>query len=1266
MEWTSDQKNVITLRNKSILVSAAAGSGKTAVLVQRIMQKLTDPVAPVSVDRLLIMTFTRAAAGEMKERLQRAIEKALAADPGNDHLQKQLMLLHMAQITTIDGFCGWILRNYFHLIGLDPGYRVADEGELVLLKQDTARKVMDEFHDENDPEFRHMLDSLCTGRTDESLQKEILRVYEKAMSSPDPEGWLDECLKGFDAGNAEEMAGLPWMELLWKTVSSELSGLRENMEYARGLCLSPDGPYHFEDGINDGLEYIRTLCRLCGARNYDGMVSFLADNKFPELSRKRPKGIDDDLKQAVSSMRNETRAEVDDLRKSYFLTDLEETAGLLKISRRPVEMLLKVVRRYMERFSQEKREKNILDFTDMEHMALRILSPGEGETGGSVAARELSEKFDEVMIDEYQDSNMVQELIARYVSGWVQKRHNIFMVGDVRQSIYRFRLARPDLFIGKYRSFSKEDGDDVKEIRVDLGRNFRSRPEVLTAVNYIFRQIMGSDLGGIDYGEDESLHPGAVFPEGQEPSFPVTELLLIKKDDPLVQDEEEARTERELEAMLVAERIRGLVGKQVIYDRDEGGYRPVRYGDIAVLLRSFTGWAETFLEVFASRGIPAYAASRSGYFSASEVVNVLNFLRITDNPRQDIPLLGVLKSPMVSCTDEELALLRVKYKDGMLIDSIYAFIADEDSGALKKQAEDLSDLRMTGLADENDENGDPGEEQMEGASPLRKKLADFCALLEHFREAAVFTPVHQLIRDILRDTGYGMLLRAMPDGAKKSANVMMLCEKALEYEKTSYHGLFHFIRYIENLHKYEVDFGEVSLSGEGEGAVRLMTIHKSKGLEFPIVFVSGLGKGFNFMDANEPLLVDADLGIATDAILPERSLRVPFLKRRITRDHIVAENNGEELRVLYVALTRAVEKLIMTGSIGNFDKKIEKLRSISGRERELLPLTERQKARSFLDFILPALAGHRCMDSVFASQGIFPGKNPLLHDDPSEFDVRICDIKELIKDEASSLVRDIYALQYLRETDPEQTVSPEIREELEKRFSYVYPYTKLSGIPVKMTVSELKKRSYHDDEELEYSKEEEPVIPLIPDFLQGEKEELLTGSSRGTAYHRVMECLDYSRDIASDEDVRAQIEGLVIEKKLGVKEAECIIAEDIVTFAASDLGRRMAEAAGKGVLKREQPFMMQVPALSIDPSWEAGENVLIQGIIDAYFFEDEDIVLVDYKTDRVYGSRGAEKLVSLYHTQLSDYAAALERLTGRRVKEKYIWSFTLGREILLR
>ena len=570
-----------------------------------------------------------------------------------------------------------------------------------------------------------------------------------------------------------------------------------------------------------------------------------------------------------------------------------------------------------------------MDFTDMEHFALNILVRKEGEKlSPTQAARELSQKYDEVLIDEYQDSNYVQEMIATMVSGWADGRKNIFMVGDVKQSIYRFRLARPELFMEKYRTYSLEDS---REQRIDLHRNFRSRPQVLESVNYIFRRIMGEDLGGIAYDSSSALYPGASFPEGGSGEFRKTEILLVEKDGEELEEEKGGQTDQELEALAVASEISRIVGKEEILDRESGQYRKVEYGDIVILLRTNRYTYRTFSQVLASRGIPAYTASRTGYFSAVEVVTVLNYLRVCDNPLQDIPLAGVLRSPIGGCTSQELAMIRGKYPEGLLYESVCAYVEDG---------------QMVLFPEENEEEKTEGKAQ--GFSGASSESPGYGALYAGSSAYSIY----------FRRTGYEEYARALPGGSQRGANLHMLVEKAMDYEKTSYRGLFNFVRYIESLQKYEVDFGEVNLSGAGSGSVQIMTVHKSKGLEFPVVFAAGMGKQFNFQDINARLLLHPDLGFGADAVFAKKRLIVPHTAETDDPPGAKRESLGEELRVLYVALTRAKEKLYITGTLGKIEKQMLSLARFRGREEVLLPLGARGAARNFWSYILPALSEH--------------------------------------------------------------------------------------------------------------------------------------------------------------------------------------------------------------------------------------------------------------------------------------------------------------------
>lgn len=1281
VSWTKEQEQVISLRDRNILVSAAAGSGKTAVLVQRILSKVMDEKNPIDIDRLLIMTFTRAAAGEMRERIGNALEKALAEDPDNEHLQRQTTLIHTAQITTIDGFCAYVIRNYFHLIGLDPGYRTGEEGELKLLREDVMEGLLEDYYSRDEEKYKYFIECYASGKSDEGIGELIYSLYHAAMSNPYPREWLEKCIDSYKFHSIEEIQQSEWMKLLWKNVQEDLRQAELLAKQARSLCTAPGGPYLYEDAIQNDLGLIENVKKKALEGDFNGVGMLLGNLSFARLSTKKPKEtVDDAMKEQVKALRESEKDILKDLGGKSFSVREEELPELLACCLEPVEMLVELTLEFIRRFGEKKREKNILDFTDMEHFALEILMTRDGdEYHMSEAARELSMKYDEVMVDEYQDSNLVQELITNCVAGWAAGRKNIFMVGDVKQSIYRFRLARPELFMEKYKQYTLTDS---KEQRIDLHKNFRSRQQVLENANFIFRQIMGEDLGGIAYDDAAALYPGAFFPEGADEEFLSTEVLLVEKDGEELEDSVEEKDAKELEALAIAHRIQEIVGKEKILDKETGEYRPVRYGDIVILLRSASGWSESFTEVLMAHGIPTYAASKTGYFSALEVVTVLNYLKVCDNPRQDIPLVGVLRSPICGCTTEELAILRKEHPEGMLYECVVEFVEKYGAESPKSDKDEMVSekvcLRKT-LQEEEEIAEDAADKKMieklaannlssEETAKLWKKLYDFLVLLNRMRDKAVYTPVHQLILKILDETGYGNYAKALPNGAQRSANLAMLVEKAMDYEKTSYRGLFNFVRYIEHLQKYEVDYGEVNLSGAGEGSVEIMTIHKSKGLEFPIVILAGMGKQFNFQDLNARLLIHPEYGLGADAILPERRMVVSTLNKQVIRRKLLEESLGEEIRVLYVALTRAKEKLIMTGTIGNLDKQIVSLARFRENEELLLPAEVRLKGKNYWSYVLPALARHKCMKALYEEYGIVPPAGNLLYNEPVLFQVKKITAAMLTEGEVVSQATEQMEEELLKDWNPWQVFHPGIREELENRFSYVYPYACRKDIPVKITVSELKKRSYKEEEyeTPEANFLEEELVPVVPGFIEdkeAEEKTEYTGAARGTAYHRVLECLDY-RKTDSREMLEQQIKNLVDSGKMSRQEADCVRASDLEIFINSPLGQKMKIAAGNNRLFREQPFMISKSASQLDEGWDEKERVLVQGIIDAYFLEGNQIVLVDYKTD--YVKKGEEqKLVLRYRIQLEDYAQALEQMTGRKVKEKYIYSFALRKAILL-
>ena len=824
-QWTPDQKKVIDLRNRNLLVSAAAGSGKTAVLIERILNLISDPVRPVDIDELLVVTFTRAAAGEMRERLNTAIEKKLSEGEEEEHLTRQLTLIQSAQITTIDSFCSYILKSYFHVIGLDPNYRVMDEGEGKLLKTQVVQELLESYFEEATPEFQEFVECLATGKNDQILEDSILRLYEFAMSYPYPEKWLEECLSVYSARTMEEFENAGWLQG-WLNSTRELIGdLEELLEKALSICKENGGPYLYEPAILSDLENLEK-CK--GAKGYrEFYQAFQSMDKWARLSTKKDETIDENKKKQVKALRDQVKDEIKALEEDYFAESPETEFADMQAAGRPMKVLVELTLAFTRRFAEEKRARNLCDFHDMEHLALSILVDEEGQPTDT--AKELSGRFKEIMIDEYQDSNLVQEAILTAVSREHEGLRNIFMVGDVKQSIYRFRLARPELFLEKYETYTLEDSDCQ---RIDLKKNFRSRREILAFTNEIFREVMRQNPGKILYTAETALYPGADYPK-MDPMTLRPELLLLDLDEDEELMERVRMTPGELEAELTGQRILKMVGKEEIFDKTIKGMRKIEFKDIVILFRSPSAFAESYGKVLENMGIPVYVGTRSGYFSTREVQVVLSLLKIIDNSSQDIPLAAVLLSSIGGFTKKETALIR------------------SSCGEEKAFHESCRWYR---------ENGED--------EKLQKKLEDFYALLEDFRQQAAFTPIHELLWYIFDVTGYAEEAAAMPAGEQRAQNLKMLVQKAWDYEKTSYRGLFNFIRYIENLQKYDVDYGEAQSLGENRNVVQIMSIHRSKGLEFPVVFLGGLEKQFNKMDTRSRMVLDADLGIGFDMVDP--------------------------------------------------------------------------------------------------------------------------------------------------------------------------------------------------------------------------------------------------------------------------------------------------------------------------------------------------------------------------------------------------------------
>jgi len=1207
ISYTAEQQAVIDLRHANLIVSAAAGSGKTAVLTERILSLLTDGEERAEIDRMLIVTFTKAAAAEMRERIGRAIEAYCADHPGDVHMERQGTLLYNAQITTIDSFCLWVVRNHFSQIDLDPGFRILDEAEKALLFKDVTEELLEDEFREKRPDFLHLCECYCPDAKTDALIGMISTLYEYAMSHPWPEKWLKEAA----AGEAEE--GGPEARAWYPCLRSDADRLIADLHRTAGRALQKA---QAENGPSAYVPQAATLSALAEELErepgHDRRVRILALTEIPALKGGKKKKEDVLLREQAKELLGQCKKILQELQ-GYYGQDSETFARLQEKIAGNVSALVRLTLSLSERFSAAKRERNALDFSDMEHFALRILLKEEnGVPVPTEAAKEYREYFACVCVDEYQDSNYVQEYILKSVA----REDNYFCVGDIKQSIYRFRLARPEIFLKNYES----SGDTGIDRRIDLNRNFRSRREVIDFINAVFSQIMRKDTAGMEYDEKARLYPGADYPEAEEGLYGAELLTLrategipegVLAEDPEEDGEETEEndgtgtgkklTKRELECWLAADRIRRMVREKMpVWDRKKNAYRPVRYRDVAILARSTKGYADPVKKIFSEYGIPVYAGAQSGYFGNREIRLIMNVLRVIDNPMQDVPLYDVLTGYLKLFTEESIAALRAKKTQG----SLYRL--------LKAAAE-------------------------EGDAEARDSALRFFAWQEEKSAKAKYVTVRELLEELLTDRGFLSAVTALPGGIRRRENLKLLLEKASDYEKTSYRGLYSFIRYVERIREAGIEQGEAELLDENADVVRLMTIHKSKGLEFPVVICMGLSGRFETRSKAPSCRMDSEYGIALDAIDTKARIRQAGLKKMLLAGKEKAEELAENMRVLYVALTRAMEKLILTDVI------------VKDRT-EGIPEADRYSilhASSMMDWIRMALAAGNC-----------PGYRGVC-----------CDISDLSENILADTARATVSLKALYEGGI--PADEELAGLLEAARERVYSHEELRGLYTKTSVSELKRAAYEDEEakEVFVQKEREEYIP---GYVR-KTEEGYAGAKRGSAFHRFLELLDFASLPAGasagaanlpaggeEEWLKSQAAGFVKSGRLTAEESSLLIFPKLLPFIKGKTAGRMRDAARSGRLRREQPFFIGVSASRMDPSFPPSETILIQGVIDAYWEEDEELILLDYKTDRV---DTPEELEKRYRTQLQIYAEALTQLTGKRVREALICSFALERTI---
>ncbi|MCR4797109.1 MAG: helicase-exonuclease AddAB subunit AddA, partial [Lachnospiraceae bacterium] len=1020
-EFTTEQDKVINVRDRDVLVSAAAGSGKTTVLVERIIKRITDPKDPVDIDHMLVVTFTRAAAKDMREKIRKAIEEKSMEHPEDLHLQKQCAYIFHSQITTIDSFCNYLVKNYFYTIGVDPDFRMLEQGEKKLMEEEIMDELMEEKYASGEKAFLDLVRTYSKGIKDNAITEMIFSLAGEALTNPWPHAWLDEMNAVYDYEDLEALKNSFWIRELVTSKKSEFAPFYREFKTLESEYPTSDGKPTYENAFRQDQANFKAFFE---ASDYEEMVDAIKVITFPNIGNGRGKADDPEFRAKYSALRSQYKPFFDEC--AFLFSDpicrVDESMQTIKPH---VNTLVRLTKDYITRRQEVLSENNAWDFNDIEHFALEILVDKDSLTPTEVA-QELRGYFAEIMVDEYQDSNALQETILRTLSREDTKENNYFMVGDIKQSIYRFRQARPEIFAEKYESFTDEDS---LQQRIELNMNFRSRREVLNATNSVFSELMDSAVGGVAYPPKVALNYGADYPEGNKDDYR-TEVLIGIKDKDLLEDAD-MEDKSELEAVIIAKRIAELVKECPVCDKKTRELRPMRYSDIAILMRAGTN-GENMMRILNARGIPAVVEKKTGYFDAMEVKLVLSLLQVLNNPRADIPLASVMHSVLFSFTNEELAQIRVETPKGPYHKAVFAY---------------------------------------RDAHPEDEKIKAFFSFLERYRQMTMDTPIHLILQRLYEETGYLSYVSSLPAGEVRRANLQKLVDLSVSYEKSSFKGLFRFCHYIEELQKYDTKMGEADVISEEDDAVSIMTIHKSKGLEYPIVFLAEVGKKLEMRDAKGDFLIHASGGIALNEVDPDkRTKRDPLFKKYIS-ERIKTDSIGEEMRVLYVAMTRAKEKLIITGTYEE--------NAIPQRADAPYTNLERKNTKGYGNWMLP----------------IFMRKE-------ETYDIRIFRPEELVMSD-------------LEEQAASALIKKEIRErlhgsaaedvsELEKVLEYTYPYETAHKFKAKYSVSELKHKK------MEELFEEEGEMLFAPEKEQAIKKPN-TGALRGSAMHRFMELFDFTR-----------------------------------------------------------------------------------------------------------------------------------------------------------
>lgn len=1179
MNYTKEQEQAIFLRGKNIMVSAGAGAGKTRVLVSRMAELIMDKEHPIEADRFLVMTFTNAAAAEMKERIGTELEERLEKDPDNLYLRKQIRKIRQADISTIHSFCNHLIRTHYNELAIDPSFRIGEEGELFLLRQQAVEQVLEEAYASGRESFLQFVEAYAPGKNDTVLEEMIEDLYHFSRSFPNADGWFEKTGKeaailagkdGWDTSAA--------VTLLLSKAQKESLQIQEEL-YQLLESVTEDSPEKYTGLLQEIKEYIDSLTQAKDYNSYYKVLSQKSISSFPRASQKEKEW---ELYEEVKEFHQKVREQINSQKENVFTTPAEELQREAAVIYPLLEEYMALTKRFAEIYFLCKKEKNVYDFDDLEHFALELLVESydkQGEAQPSETAKELSKKYKMIFVDEYQDTNLVQETILEML---LNKKHNsLFTVGDVKQSIYRFRQARPDLFLRRKDQYISQADAGVS---IELRDNFRSAPGVLTFTNYIFSQLMEKEFGGVDYNEKTALRPGDGGPMMQDEE--TSEILFFQKDSASAL--KEVPEDILAESAVICKRIKELI---------EEGYH---YGDMVILLRSGAGRMEPMAEFLEQEGIPVSCDNKTGYFQTREITVMLNYLSIVDNIYQDIPMASVMLSSIGKFTEEELVKLRV-------------LIEEPVRG--KYTLYDFMRLYMQEGTEEE----------------LKKKIRDFLMDLLYFRQQKKEQPLSTLLWDIYERTGFYYDVQLMPDGEKRKENLLMLLKKAEDYEKTVFKGLFYFNRYMKQLKSYEIEMGEAGTSMEEEDVVKIMTIHKSKGLEFPVVFVSGLSKKFNRMDLNKAVLCHPELGIGMECVNTTLRFHHPSLMKKAIQEKVWKDTLEEEMRILYVAMTRAKRKLILTGVIKSEELEAGMRASIQA---------QKWRAGSMMDWILPVMAEQfRNTDKIWLKARLFSWS----------------DIEELFnareREEATFSYRHFI----------EKYVEGQDSSLIKKAFSHVYPNMEATKWKRKYSVSELKSLSQitlPNEESVVYEPDEEERI--IPQFLKEEREEV-GGAAKGTIVHKIMEMLPFAKI-----QTKKQLFDWITDLEQNYPESKQVSAKwlyrGIEAFLFSEQGEKIRKMDEAGKVKKELPFTVGLPVSLINQDTEAEDTVVVQGVIDACADMGNHLCLIDYKTDQI--KEGEEQqLLDRYGNQMLYYKAALEQILEKRVSEIYLYSFSLKKFI---